>query len=94
MAPGDAAGSRHRIASKQTHLKCEAIHHVGAAASLSTFTRHLCGLNREKTMTALLLAVGALFLAVVASVFIDQRPSGLERADEHAPSIDAITLAT
>lgn len=44
-------------------------------------------------MTALLLGVGALVLAVVASALLDQRPRNADRADDQVPSIDEIVLA-
>jgi hypothetical protein len=43
-------------------------------------------------MTSLLIAVGTLFLAVVASVTLDPWPSRTDAAAEHAPPMDAITL--
>ena len=44
-------------------------------------------------MTALLLGVGALVLAVVASALLDRRPRNTDRADDQVPSIDEIVLA-
>ncbi len=44
-------------------------------------------------MFALLIAVGALFLAVVVSVAIDPWPTGGDEADDGSPTIDAITFA-
>jgi hypothetical protein len=44
-------------------------------------------------MTALLLGVGALLLAVVAGALLDPRPSNTERADDQVPSMDEIALA-
>jgi hypothetical protein len=43
-------------------------------------------------MTALLLGVGALLLAVVASALLDPRPAQTDRADDQVPSMDAIAL--
>jgi hypothetical protein len=43
-------------------------------------------------MTALLLGVGALLLAVVAGALLDSRPSNTDRADDQVPSMDAIAL--
>jgi hypothetical protein len=42
-------------------------------------------------MTALLLGMGALVLAVVAAALLDPRPSTTDRADE-VPSVDEIAL--
>ena len=44
-------------------------------------------------MTALLLGVGALLLAVVVSALLDPRPSNTDRADDQVPSMDEIVLA-
>jgi hypothetical protein len=44
-------------------------------------------------MTALLLGVGALLLAVVAGALLDPRASNADRADDQVPSTDAIVLA-
>jgi hypothetical protein len=44
-------------------------------------------------MISLLIAVGALFLAVLASVILDPWPSRTEDADERAPTTDAIVLS-
>ena len=43
-------------------------------------------------MISLLIAVGALSLAVFASVILDPWPSHAEDTDEHTPTMDAITL--
>jgi hypothetical protein len=43
-------------------------------------------------MTALLLGVGALLLAVVAGALLDPRPSNTDRADDPVPSVDDIAL--
>jgi len=51
------------------------------------------GLGR-RPMTALLLGVGALLLAVVAGALLDPRPSNTDRADDQVPSMDAIALIT
>jgi hypothetical protein len=45
-------------------------------------------------MTALLLGVGALVLAVIARELLDPRPRNAERADDQVPSMDEIVLAT
>jgi hypothetical protein len=45
-------------------------------------------------MTALLLGVGALLLAVVAGALLDPQPSNTDRADDQVPSMDAIALIT
>jgi hypothetical protein len=42
-------------------------------------------------MTALLLGVGALLLAVVAGALLDPRPN-TDRADDQVPSMDEIAL--
>jgi hypothetical protein len=44
-------------------------------------------------MTALLLGVGALLLAVVAAALLDPRPCNRDRADDLVPSMDEIALA-
>jgi hypothetical protein len=44
-------------------------------------------------MISLLIGVGALFLAVVASAILDPRPSGTDEAGEGVPTMDAIALA-
>jgi hypothetical protein len=44
-------------------------------------------------MTALLLGVGALLLAVVAGAPLDPRASNIDQADESVPSMDEIALA-
>ena len=44
-------------------------------------------------MTALLLGVGALLLAVVAGALLDPRPSNRNPADDQVPSMDEIALA-
>jgi hypothetical protein len=44
-------------------------------------------------MTALLLGVGALLLAVVAGAMLDSRPRNTDRTDDQVPSMDEITLA-
>jgi hypothetical protein len=44
-------------------------------------------------MTALLLGVGALLLAVVVSALLDPRPSNTDRADDQVLSMDEIVLA-
>ena len=43
-------------------------------------------------MTALLLGVGALLLAVVAGALLNPRPSNTDRADDPVSSMDAIAL--
>ncbi len=43
-------------------------------------------------MIALLLGVGALFLALVATALLDPRQCDTERAGDHVPSLDAISL--
>ncbi len=43
-------------------------------------------------MTALLLGVGALLLAVVAAALLDPRPCNTDRADDQVPSMDEIEL--
>jgi hypothetical protein len=43
-------------------------------------------------MTALLVGVGALLLAVVAGALLDPRPSDTDRADGQVPSMDKIAL--
>ena len=43
-------------------------------------------------MTALLLGVGALLLAVVAAALLDPQPSNTDRADDQVPSMEAIAL--
>jgi hypothetical protein len=45
-------------------------------------------------MTALLLGLGALLLAVVAGALLDPRPSSTDRADDQVPSMDEIALTT
>jgi hypothetical protein len=45
-------------------------------------------------MTALLLGVGALLLALVASALLDPRPAQTDRADDQAPSMDEIRILT
>ena len=50
------------------------------------------GQDWKRPMTSLLIAVGTLFLAVVASVTLDPWPSRTDAAAEHAPPMDAITL--
>jgi hypothetical protein len=45
-------------------------------------------------MTALLLAGGALLLALVAGALLDPRPSSTDGANERLPSMDEIALAT
>ena len=44
-------------------------------------------------MFSLMIAVGALFLAVFVSVVIDPWPSDTDDADDGVPTLDAITLA-
>ncbi len=44
-------------------------------------------------MTALLLGLGALLLAVVASALLDPRSSNTARANDQVPSMDEIALA-
>ena len=44
-------------------------------------------------MTALLLGVGALLLAVVAGTLLDPRASNTDQADDAVPSVDEIALA-
>jgi hypothetical protein len=44
-------------------------------------------------MTALLLGVGALLLALVAGALLDPRPSHTDGADDQVPSMDEIALA-
>ena len=44
-------------------------------------------------MTALLLGVGALLLAVVAGALLDPRASSTDQADDSVPSKDEIALA-
>jgi hypothetical protein len=46
----------------------------------------------EKTMTALLLGVGTLLLAVIAGALLDPRPSNTNRTDSKVPSMDEIVL--
>jgi hypothetical protein len=48
-----------------------------------------CG---EDRMTALLLGVGALLLALVAGALLDPRPAQTDRADDQVPSVDEIAL--
>ena len=48
----------------------------------------------RRPMTALLLGVGALVLAVIAGALLDPRPRNAERADDQVPSMDEIVLAT
>jgi hypothetical protein len=43
-------------------------------------------------MTALLLGVGTLLLAVIAGALLDPRPSNTDRADTQMPSMDEIVL--
>jgi hypothetical protein len=43
-------------------------------------------------MTALLLGIGALVLAVVAGALLDPRPGNTDRADDQVPSMDEIVL--
>jgi len=43
-------------------------------------------------MTALLLGVGVLLLAVVAGALLDPRPSNPDRADGELPSMEEIGL--
>ena len=43
-------------------------------------------------MTALLLGVGALLLAVVAGALLEPRPRNTDRADDQVPSMDEIAL--
>jgi hypothetical protein len=43
-------------------------------------------------MTALLLGVGALLLAVVAGALLDPRPCNTDRVDDQVPSMDEIVL--
>jgi hypothetical protein len=43
-------------------------------------------------MTALLLGLGALLLAVVAGALLDPRPSHTDRADDQMSSMDEIVL--
>ena len=43
-------------------------------------------------MTALLLGIGALLLAVVAGALLDPRHGNMDRADDQVPSMDAIAL--
>jgi hypothetical protein len=43
-------------------------------------------------MTALLLGLGALLLAVVAGALLDSRPSNADRVDDQVPSMDEIVL--
>jgi hypothetical protein len=43
-------------------------------------------------MSALLLGVGALLLALVASALLDPRPGHTDRADDQVPSMDEIAL--
>ena len=45
-------------------------------------------------MTALLLGVGALVLAVVAGALLDPRLRNTGRADDQVPSMDEIVLTT
>jgi hypothetical protein len=45
-------------------------------------------------MTALLLGIGALVLAVVAGALLDPRPGNTDRADDPEPSMDEIVLVT
>ena len=46
----------------------------------------------EKIMTALLLGVGALLLAVVAGALLDPGARNTDRADDQVPSMDEIVL--
>ena len=43
-------------------------------------------------MTALLLGVGALLLAVVVRALLDPRASNIDQADDSVPSVDEIAL--
>jgi hypothetical protein len=43
-------------------------------------------------MAALLLGVGALLLALVASALLDPRPAQTDRADDQVPSMEEIAL--
>ena len=43
-------------------------------------------------MTALLLGVGALLLALIASELLDPRPGHTDRGDDQVPSMDEIAL--
>jgi hypothetical protein len=43
-------------------------------------------------MTALLLGLGALLLAVVAGALLDPRPFHTDQADDQMPSMDEIVL--
>jgi hypothetical protein len=44
-------------------------------------------------MTAVLLGLGALLLAVVAGALLDPRASNTDQADDSVPSMDEIALA-
>ena len=44
-------------------------------------------------MTALLLGLGALLLAVAAGALLDPRPDHTDRANDQVPSMDEIALA-
>ena len=48
----------------------------------------------RRPMTALLLGLGALLLAVAAGALLDPRPSHTDRADDQMPSMDEIVLTT
>lgn len=59
----------------------------------SGFRPDEAGLGR-RPMTALLLGMGALVLAVVVGALLDPRPGNTDRADDQVPSMDEIVLVT
>lgn len=66
----------------------EAIHPASAAA-VPLFLRPK-GLNGRRPMTALLLGMGVLLLALFAGALLDPQPSKTDQADDRMPSMDEI----